>query len=109
MNATDTTIQAEFAERLAYLPTLTHQDVTDILAGERPRAHGKGGTWWGVAFGDGRTGPGVVGEGEALTLDRAAEADREEGLPVTLTITRVPTREQLATQAAWAAAGIGAN
>jgi len=109
MNATATTIQAEFAERLAYLLTLTHEDVNEILADEPLRAHEMGGTWWVVDFGDGRTGPGVVGEGEALTLDLAAEADREEGLPVTLTITRVPTREQVAALAAWAAAGIGAN
>ena len=86
----------ENAERLAYLLTLTHEDVNEMFANEPLRRGEIGGTWWVVDMGDGETGAGIMGDADPLELDLAAEEQRRRGLPVTLTITRVPTRQQVA-------------
>lgn len=107
----------EDADRLAYLTNLTHEDVEQMRAahdGASPCCSEPDTTaWWIVILLDTEKGcystSGFQCQRCAARTQGLADWDVAHGLKSPATIIRIPTRAQRATQAAWDAAGIGAN
>lgn len=94
----DAKLQAELDQIMADWMALTHEDIQEMAEREGRGCKACDAThsscsWW-------------RGSGDIYCYTCALELERELG---DVTFTRVETREQRDTLAAWAAAGIGAN